>query len=214
MSGDINGRDSMYWFVRRKIDGYLVGTACLVELNYSRKSIEWGYAVDPKLWGLGYILKIQEYLKHYVFETLELNRLYGKTMVNNNRTISSLLAAGMRYEGTLRDFYCKNDVYTDAWHYAMLRRDYFNVTNKNSFTERRFTINDVIEIVSSVLTEETINCDSSMSNSLSWDSFSHMSIMIAISEQMNINLSPAEVTTATSVKAITYLITKVDPVGS
>ena len=135
-------------------------------------------------------------------------------MVNNNRTISSLLAADMKYEGTLRDFYCKNDVYTDAWHYAMLRRDYFNVTNKNSFTERRFTINDVIEIVSSVLTEETINCDSSMSNSLSWDSFSHMSIMIAISEQMNINLSPAEVTTATSVKAITYLITKVDPVGS
>ena len=214
MSGSINGRNSMYWFVRRRIDGYLVGTACLVDLNYSRKSIEWGYGVDPELWGFGYILKIQEYLKYYVFETLELNRLYGKTMVDNHRTISSLLAAGMRYEGTLRDFYCKNDVYKDAWHYSMLRRDYVSLPYKNSFTDRRFDIDDVIEIVSSVLTEETITCDSSMSNSLSWDSFSHMSIMIAISEKMKINLSPAEVSTAISVKAITYLITKVDPMDS
>ena len=88
MSGDIHGRKAMYWFVRRKIDGYLVGTACLVEMNYARKSVEWGYGVDPELWGSGFILQLQECLKRYVFETLELNRLHGVTMVENYRTIS------------------------------------------------------------------------------------------------------------------------------
>jgi ribosomal-protein-alanine N-acetyltransferase len=211
MSGDVQGRTAMYWFVRRRIDGYLVGTACLVELNYARKSIEWGYGVDPEQWGSGFILQIQECLKHYAFETLELNRLHGITMVQNHRTISSLLAAGMRHEGTLRDFYCKNGVYHDAWQYAMLKRDYFDAPRKHSIIERRFTIEDVIEVVSSVLTEEIVTFDTSMSNSLSWDSFSHMSIMIALSEKMGISLSPAEVTLATSVKAIVSLISKLDP---
>jgi RimJ/RimL family protein N-acetyltransferase len=210
MSGDIHNRNAMYWFVRRRIDGYLVGTACLVELSYARKSIEWGYGVDPELWGGGFILQIQECLKHYVFNTLELNRLHGTTMVENDRTVSSLLAAGMRHEGTLRDFYCKNGVHHDAWQYGMLKRDYFDTPRKNSFIERRFSIEDVIKVVSSVLTEETVTFDTSMSNSLSWDSFSHMSIMIAISEKMGISLSPAEVTLATSIKAIASLINKVD----
>lgn len=215
MSGDVHGRNAMYWFVRRKIDGYLVGTACLVELNFARKSISWGYGVDPELWGIGFILQIQECLKHYVFETLQLNRLHGVAMVGNHRTISSLLASGMKHEGTLRDFYCKNDgVYRDAWQYAMLKRDYFDAPRIHSFIDRRFSIEDVIEVLSSVLTEETVTSESSMSNSLSWDSFSHMLIMIAISEKMGINLSPADVTLATSVKAITYLITKVDRMDS
>ena len=41
----------------------------MINLNYSRKSLEWGYGIDPKLWGKGYILMIQECLKKYVFET-------------------------------------------------------------------------------------------------------------------------------------------------
>ena len=214
MSGDVHSRKAIYWFVRRKIDGYLVGTTSLVELNYARKSVEWGYGVDPKLWGGGFILQIQESLKRYVFETLELNRLHGKTMVENHRTISSVLAAGMRHEGTLRDHYCKNGMYHDAWQYAMLKRDYFDAHLMHPSIDRRFSIEDIIKVVSSVLTEETVTFDTSISNSLSWDSFSHMSILIAISEKMGISLSPAEVTIATSVKAIASLISKVDPMDS
>ena len=205
--GEISmGRTAMYWFVRRKIDGYLIGIINLIFLNYDRQSVEWGFGIDPELWGHGYILHIQEMLKHYVFEVLRLNRLQGMTMVENHRTISSLLAAGMKHEGTLRDYYCKNGVYHDAWQYAMLKRDYFDASRKHSFIERRFSIQDVIEVVSSVLTEETVTFDSSMSNSLSWDSFSHMSIMIAISEKMGINLSPVQVTLATSVEAIASVL--------
>jgi ribosomal-protein-alanine N-acetyltransferase len=214
MSGEVHGRNAIYWFVRRKVDGYLVGTACLVELNYARQSIEWGYGVDPELWGSGFILQIQECLKNYVFEILELNRLHGITMVENHRTVSSLLATGMKHEGTLRDFYCINGVYHDAWQYAMLKRDYFKMPGISSLVDSEFSVEDVIGVVSSVLTDETVTPDTSMNNSLGWDSFSHMSIMVAISEKMGVTLSPAEVTFATSVKAITSLITKKQSVDS
>lgn len=214
MSGDVHGRSAMYWFVRRKTDGYLVGTACLVALNYSRKSIEWGYGIDPELWGGGYILKIQDYLKRYVFETLELNRLHGVTMIENRRTIASLLAAGMRHEGTLRDFYCKAGVFRDAWQYAMLKSDYLKTLSNQSTAKSSCSIEDVIGLVSSVLTDEEVTVDTSMNNSLGWDSFSHMSIMIAVSERTGVNFSPTEVMLATSVEAIFSLITKLQPVRS
>ena len=125
MAGKGLDRTSSYWFVRLVSDDSLVGTAGLVNLDYERKSIEWGYGVDPKYWGAGYVLEIQEILKNYVFEVLGLNRLHGVTMVNNQRTIQSLLAAGAKHEGISRDYYCKDGVFIDAWLYSILAKDYF-----------------------------------------------------------------------------------------
>ena len=106
-------------------DDVLVGTAGLLNLDYDRKSIEWGYGIDPNLWGKGYVLKIQEALKTYVFETLRLNRLHGITMVNNQRTIESVIASGAKHEGIIRDYYCKDDIFIDGWQYSILAKDYF-----------------------------------------------------------------------------------------
>ncbi len=209
MGNDPFKRNAMYWFVRRKKDGYLVGTACLVELNYARKSIEWGYGVDPEQWGAGDILQIQEILKYHVFEVLQLNRLDGITMVENLPTISSVLAAGMKHEGTLRQYYCKNGIYHDGWKYGMVSQDYFQEPRGYSNSGSKYTIEDVIELIASVLTEEEVNSESSMRNTASWDSLNHMSIMVAISEEMGISFAPGEVARATSVKAIASLITTV-----
>jgi RimJ/RimL family protein N-acetyltransferase len=60
MAGDLQNRTSMYWFVRRKSDNFLIGTAALTNLNYARKSIEWGYGVDPKLWEAVLYLKYKK----------------------------------------------------------------------------------------------------------------------------------------------------------
>lgn len=206
MSADNLKRTGMYWFVRRRSDGYLIGTAALVDLNYGRKSIQWGYGVDPDLWGKGYILQIQECLKHYVFEVLQLNRLHSITMVENIRTISSVLSAGVQHEGTLRDFYCKNGVFHDGWQYGILRKDYLALTRGHSETVPQHNIKNVIEVISSVLSEETIDEDSSMLNTSNWDSLSHMTIMVALKKQLQLELSASQIAHARSVKAIVALM--------
>ena len=207
MAGELDKKTSLYWFVRRKEDRYLIGTAALVSLNYDRQSIEWGYGVDPELWGQGYILQIEEMLKQYVFETLELNRLYGTTMVTNARTIASLLASGMQHEGTMRQYYCKNGVYTDGWHYSMLRSEYLEAKQPR-VTERSQVCSpqDVVEFIKSVLTEETITTSSNMCTVPSWDSLNHMAIMVAIAEKTGVSLSPAEVMQAVSVESIAKIL--------
>jgi [ribosomal protein S5]-alanine N-acetyltransferase len=199
MSGQSNEKNSMYWFVRRKNDDRLVGSAALVNLNYNRQSIEWGYGIDPELWGFGYVLKMQEILKYFTFEVLELNRLHGVTMVANERTIQSVLASDMMHEGILRDFYCKNGTFYDGWQYGMIAKDYFK---KISASFIAIDINEIITVVSSVLTEEDITNESSMQNTLSWDSLNHMAIVVALKNQFFLNFSPLEISQMTSVKNI------------
>lgn len=206
MGQETHGRTAMCWFVRRKSDDYLVGTARLVNLSYLRQSVEWGYGIDPALWGRGYILQIQGMLKQYVFEILRLNRLSGVTMLENRRTISSLLAAGMQHEGTLRSHYCKDGTHHDGWAYSMLAQDYYRLKEPASRSVPACTVEDVIEILSSVLGESEIGALSTMRNTNNWDSLNHMLIMVAISEKTGIILSPAEIARATSLQAILSMI--------
>lgn len=206
MSGDADSRNCSYWFIRRYSDDALIGTAGLVNLNYSRKSVELGYGVDPKFWGQGYILGIQESLKKFVFEKMELNRLYGCTMLHNHRTVKSLLASGFKHEGTARDHYCKNGSYIDGWQYAMTRADYLAGTKITELQETVSSVEDVIRTVASVLDNEIINEGSSMENTASWDSLSHMEIVVALQAELSITLSSSEIAGATSVKNIHNLI--------
>jgi RimJ/RimL family protein N-acetyltransferase/acyl carrier protein len=196
-----------YWFIRRKIDNKLVGTAGLVNLNFNRKSVEWGYGVDPIYWGSGYILQIQEALKYYVFTILELNRLEGITMIDNTRTISALEATGMKNEGILREYYCKNDTFIDGWKYSMLKSEYLDTkkASNSDLYNNKVDINEVVKIIEEVLQEE-VDENTTMYSSMSWDSINHMQIIVKLYENFNIKLSPIQIANATTVKSITTLI--------
>lgn len=208
MSADPEQPRSAYWFVRRKLDGYLIGTAGLTSLDYDRQSIEWGYGVDPDLWGFGYILQIQELLKYFVFEELELNRLHGITMVTNQRTISSLLASGMKQEGIARQHYCKANNFVDGWQYAMLRSDYLETKKERNSNNKKFSIGELVSLVTEILPSEKINIDSTMLNTPSWDSLNHMTIMIAVTEKAGVILRPSEIMRSNSIKTLFQIISE------
>ena len=207
MDGDEDTRVSTYWFVRRKSDDYLIGSAGLIDANFSRQSIEWGYGVDPELWGYGYILQIQEILKKYVFDTLGLNRIHGITMVNNHRTIESVLAAGMIHEGLASQHYCKDNKFVDGWRYAMTREMYEGQKQLSKVNvELDDILESVVELVADVFTEEDITENASMAENPSWDSLGHMQVIISLRENMGVELAPADIAEATSIKSIVAII--------
>ena len=207
MSGSDLDRTALYWFVRRVSDDTLIGTAGLLNLDYGRKSIEWGYGVDPDLWGKGYILKIQEDLKSYVFETLGLNRLHGITMVNNKRTIESVVASGAKNEGIIRDYYCKDGIFIDGWQYSILAKDHFaeRFTSTNNL---KITADAVITVLADLLPLESIDTSTAMGNTPSWDSLTHMTIIIELKEIFSADFSPFDIAEATSVKSIVDLLNR------
>merc|ERR1711991_232080 len=108
-------------------------------------------------------------------------------------------ASGMKHEGILRDYYCKNETFYDGWQYGMVAKDYFLKSTSSKVT---VSINEVINVVSSVLTEEDITDNSSMENTFSWDSLNHMDIVVALKEKFIIEISHQDINTLTSIKKI------------
>lgn len=195
-----------YWFVRRKKDNKLLGSAGLVNLNYDRQSIELGFGVNPHYWGRGYILQIQEILKIITFDILSLNRLGGITSIRNHSTINSVLAAGMLKEGVIRDYMIIDGEFHDALQYGMTKSDYLSQLERLKRNKSIITLEQILTVVSSVLEYEIITNESSMENTSSWDSMSHMEIILALKGELSINLLPSEVASATSIENIFEIV--------
>ena len=191
---------AMYWFVRKKTDNNLLGTAALVNINHNRKSVEMGYGIDPNHWGKGYVLLLQNALMKYAFESMGFNRLHGTTMVNNERTISSIYVAGFKKEGILRDYYFKDNRFVDGFKYSILKTDYFSLIKKE-FNKKEISMSDLINLVKIEL-KEHIDKNSSMLNTSNWDSLSHLGIIVKLSEVYKIELNPIEIADATSIKEL------------
>ena len=191
-----------YWFVRLQDTSQLIGSVAIADIDYDRDSLQWGYAIDPKHWGQNYIIEIQETLKHYIFDVLNFNRLYGITMLHNHKTIASLKASGCIHEGVLRDHYKKDEIYIDGWAYSILAREYYNsmsnIDKKNHF----INIDTIVKFISLVIEDEKINETSSMNNSPGWDSLMQMKIVTALSEEYNVKIMPKDVAQLTSIKSI------------
>ena len=205
MSYEGDHKQGMYWFIRRVNDKKLLGTACVVNIDYSRKSLEWGYGIDPSYWGMGYILQIQESLKDYIFTKLIFNRIYGNTFITNKRAISSIKSAGMKEEGIARQYYFKNGKYIDSWMYSMLREDHLTTKTSNNIPN---SIDDdkIIEIISRVLENDDVNINSTMLNTDNWDSLNHMNIIVELQDELDVHFLPKDIAKLTSINSILKFI--------
>jgi len=198
------GRTGMYWFVKRIEDRKLVGSICIVDLDYNRQSVAWGYAIDPRYWGQGYILEMQEVLKVYVFEKLCLNRISSVTHINNEATISSVLAAGAKNEGILRQYYKTEEGFKDAWAYSILAEDYFEDKHHVSGLKPGVIISRemIVSIVAEVLQAQDVVNSSMMCTVGKWDSLNHLNIILGIEEKTGYKFSASEIGEATSIEKI------------
>jgi ribosomal-protein-alanine N-acetyltransferase len=196
-----SGKLAQYWFVRRKDNNTLIGTACLVSIDINRKSAELGFAIDPEEWGRGYINQVQEILKYYFFEIMRFNRLYGVTMINNTRTINSILCSGGVQEGIFREFYYKDEKFIDGWAYSIIKSDY--LSKKNKFENKsQLYIDDIIRVVAEALNDSSVDQNSSTNNNPNWDSLNHINIFSAFKKKFGIEFSPLQISQATSIKSI------------
>lgn len=204
-------KKAMYWFVRRKKDNLLIGTAALSDINFERKSAEIGYGISPDLWGNVFALQIIETLKHYCFEVLALNRICGKTFIDNKKVINLTKSLSFKKEGIAKEFYFKNYKYIDAYLYSLIKKDYLEIDkaiNNKKNIKKNIKKNQIIKIVRSVLKKKEINEQSTIQNTSNWDSLNHVMIISQIIKKTGISILPRQVAEATSIKNICEILEK------
>lgn len=210
MGNEIDDRKCMYWFIRTIQNNKVVGSIGLVDIDVYRGSAAWGYAIAPDYWGKGYILEAQLLIIHHFFEILKMNRLWGITTIDNEPTISSVLAAGFQKEGVLREYYrYANGEKKDGLIYSILAKDYH--ANKKYLQNEKnviLTLDKLKKIFASTfqITETEVNEGSNMGSVAEWDSLSHVTLILQIEKETGFKFKPSEIAQATNSKLILEIV--------
>ena len=117
----------VYWAICAKDTGRMIGYACLTDIHYVNSSANLsGILIGDKNYQDG-IAWIETYLfiYKYVFERLNLNRIYGRAIVDHKMTIAMRSAMFSTTEGVMRQAVFKNGQYYDVSIASLLREEYF-----------------------------------------------------------------------------------------
>jgi len=202
-----------FWLIIDIKNNKLIGSAKLTSVDPVRKSVEWGYGINSKFWGTNYILNIQLALLNYVFNKLNLNRLYGNTHIENRRVISGIEKLGFKKEGIKHDYYYHNkkNKFFDAYSYSLLKRDFKkkNIISKNNNLTSEVNFAKINKVISKVLKKKlSLKENIKMNEILEWDSIYHFDIISSIEKKFNKKFSNEEILKSSSTENIFKILNK------
>lgn len=108
---------AQYWFIRAKNYDTIVGTFGAVNLDVIRHSVEIGYGVSPHYWRKGYFTEAANLILDYLYNELQLRRVWAISSVNNIASIIALEKLGFLREGIMNDYYRNS---SGHWYDAVL----------------------------------------------------------------------------------------------
>lgn len=119
-------RTLLKWGVARRTDNALIGTVTLINLDFTHRRAEVGYALGRAHWGNGYIQEALHALLAYAFGELGLHRIEADVDPRNAASIRTLERLGFKREGYLRERWQVGGEILDGLFYGLLRPDWEN----------------------------------------------------------------------------------------
>lgn len=110
------------WAIVRKADEVLIGTIGLgMSERHARGGL--GYWLGVSFWNQGYMSEAAMAVTRHGFEELSLHRLEALCLPRNIASARVMELAGLVYEGTLKGYVRKGDVFEDLAMYARVASD-------------------------------------------------------------------------------------------
>lgn len=112
------------WFqiaVERRSDGRLIGDCGVFRLKDDPRQAEVGFSLDPSCQGQGYGLEMVQCLIRFLFERLDMHRIFAVADVQNERSCRLLTRAGFRQEGHFHQKAWSRGGYVDEYLFARLQ---------------------------------------------------------------------------------------------
>jgi RimJ/RimL family protein N-acetyltransferase len=117
--------DDEWWMavVCDSASGEAVGDLAL-NLSQEGHTAEVGYNLAPRHWGRGYAIEAVDALIEYLFDDLEVTRVFGMLHPDNSASAMVLERTGFLFEGhTKSSFWFEGEV-SDDWIYGLIRPDW------------------------------------------------------------------------------------------
>lgn len=88
------------------------------------KNAEIGYWLGERYWGKGIMTEVLTEFIKFLFENMNLNRIYGGHFLHNPASGKVMEKSGMKKEGISRQVVLKNGKFYDIVNYAILKEDF------------------------------------------------------------------------------------------
>jgi ribosomal-protein-alanine N-acetyltransferase len=115
--------DRLYWW-GIELDGELVGSVCVVNVDDLDRRALLGYALRRDCWSKGYTTEAVKAVLRYMFLEVGLNRLEATHAVDNPASGSVLQKAGFVLEGRAKAYHHTNSGFQDNDLYGLTRDTY------------------------------------------------------------------------------------------
>ncbi|MFN4200405.1 MAG: GNAT family N-acetyltransferase [Fervidobacterium gondwanense] len=113
------------------VEGILIGTAGLKDIDWVARSAEYGIAIyDPEYWNRGIGTEVTKLILKYAFEYLNLNRVWLKVFENNPRAITVYEKCGFIQEGRMRQGRYLKGQYLDVIIMGILANEYWRIKSE------------------------------------------------------------------------------------
>ncbi|BCB03964.1 GNAT family N-acetyltransferase [Bacillus sp. KH172YL63] len=108
--------------------GTHIGWIDLKNIDPLNKHAELGVAIgDKRYWGKGYGIAAMHHMLHWGFSELDLNKIWLRVEVDNEKAIKSYKRIGYIEEGILRQDRLRNGEYVDRLRMSMLRSEFLEI---------------------------------------------------------------------------------------
>lgn len=116
--------DFYQWAIELKEIGQVIGSISIVSQNEKVGMFQIGYALGKKWWGKNIMTCCLARVIHFLFEEVGANRVEAIHSVLNIASGKVMQKAGMKYEGTLRQYNYSNIGISDVNIYSIIKSEY------------------------------------------------------------------------------------------
>lgn len=124
--------DEKFWIIENILDREPIGTVGLVHIDWRNRKSEWSRFLiyPPKYKRGGYDSETESLILRYVFEHMNLNRLYVEVFSRNLNVINLHKKFGFKKEGLFKKHIFKDGQYIDIVIMALLKDDYLALSKE------------------------------------------------------------------------------------
>ena len=112
-----------YAIINKKTRAYM-GNVGLINIDHKSKRCDISYFIDPLYQNHGIATEASAVMIRYAFDQLGMIRVGGMCMENNNASAKVMEKLHMTYEGTLRNYFIKDNAVINAKMYSILAHEY------------------------------------------------------------------------------------------
>ncbi len=120
---------SYEYAIINKNNGAYMGNVGLINIDSANRRCDITYFVDPLYQNHGIATQASAIMIKYAFEQLGMVRVGGMCMESNPASAKVMEKLKMTYEGTLRNYFFKEDTYVSVKNYSILLEEYRKLCN-------------------------------------------------------------------------------------